>query len=117
ATTFTVVGTPLYMSPEQAEGKPLDVRSDIFSLGVVLYEILAGRRAFDTLAAVLRDEPPALESPVSQIVKRCMSKDPAARFQSMTEVKAALGKIAIESPEPQPSIAVLPFANMSADKE
>jgi eukaryotic-like serine/threonine-protein kinase len=117
ATTFALAGTPLYMSPEQAEGKPLDVRSDIFSLGVVLYEILAGRRAFDTLAAVLRDEPAALESPVAGIVKRCMSKDPGARFQSMPELRAALGKIAIESVNPQPSIAVLPFANMSADKE
>jgi eukaryotic-like serine/threonine-protein kinase len=117
ATTFAVVGTPLYMSPEQAEGKPLDVRSDIFSLGLVLYEILAGRRAFDTLASVLRDEPAALESPVAAIVKRCMSKDPGARFQTMSEVKAALGKIAIETVQLQPSIAVLPFANMSADRD
>ena len=77
-----VVGTAAYMSPEQAEGKPLDVRSDIFSFGAVLYELLSGTRAFegDTTArivsAVLRDEPPALgvPPPVERIVRRCLAE-------------------------------------------
>jgi eukaryotic-like serine/threonine-protein kinase len=116
--TVGTSGTPLYMSPEQAEGKVLDIRTDVFSFGAVLYELLSGRRAFDSLAAVLRDEPSPLESPVAGIVKRCLSKQAAGRFNSMAEVKAALDQIAAKpATEQQPSIAVLPFANMSADKE
>src|ERR1700691_1732500 len=116
--TVGTSGTPLYMSPEQAEGKVLDIRTDVFSFGAVLYELLSGRRAFDSLAAVLRDEPAPLESPVAGIVKRCLSKQAAGRFNSMAEVKAALDQIATKpATEQQPSIAVLPFANMSADKE
>jgi TolB-like protein len=116
--TVGISGTPLYMSPEQAEGKVLDVQTDVFSFGAVLYELLSGRRAFDSLGAVLRDEPAPLESPVAGIVKRCLSKQPAGRFPSMAEVKAALDQIAAKpGAGNQPSIAVLPFANMSADKE
>lgn len=90
-----IVGTLAYMSPEQAEGKPIDVRSDIFSFGSVFYEMLSGNRAFDgpptasLLAAVLRDEPKPLSElkrdippEVRQIVKRCLKKDPAARYAS-----------------------------------
>jgi TolB-like protein/Tfp pilus assembly protein PilF/predicted Ser/Thr protein kinase len=116
--TVGTSGTPLYMSPEQAEGKVLDIRTDVFSFGAVLYELLSGRRAFDSLGAVLRDEPAPLESPVADIVKRCLSKQAAGRFQSMAEVRAALDQIAAKpATGHQPSIAVLPFANMSADKE
>jgi hypothetical protein len=91
------------MSPEQAEGKPVDARSDIFSFGSVLYEMVSGRRAFDggssisTLSSVLRDDvkpfadvapdtPPLLEA----IISRCLPKDPNSRWQSMKEVEKAL---------------------------
>ena len=116
--TIGTSGTPVYMSPEQAEGKALDIRTDVFSFGAVLYELLSGRRAFDSLGAVLRDEPAPLESPVADIVKRCLSKQAAGRFHSMAEVKAALDQIAAKSAGgQQPSIAVLPFANMSRDAD
>ena len=115
--TIGVSGTPLYMSPEQAEGKTLDARSDVFSFGAVLYELLAGRRAFDSLAAVLRDEPAPLTSPAAAIASRCLAKQPGQRFQTMTEVKQALARVGHARSAEQPSIAVLPFANMSGDKE
>jgi TolB-like protein/Flp pilus assembly protein TadD/predicted Ser/Thr protein kinase len=118
--TMGISGTPLYMSPEQAEGKALDARSDIFSFGSVLFEMLAGRRAFDSLAAVLRDDPDPLDSPLAAIITRCLRKFPADRFQSAADLRAALAQVA-SSPGIQggvrPSIAVLPFANMSGDKE
>ncbi len=125
-----VLGTVAYMSPEQAQGQPADARSDIFSFGLVLYEMLSGRRAFsgDTphvmTAALLRDEPLALqESPsLEKIVHRCLAKQPSARFQIISEVRTALEQLSREmesknSSERQPSIAVLPFVNMSGDKE
>ncbi len=126
-----VMGTAGYMSPEQARGEPLDARSDIFSFGVVLYELLSGRRAFRgantlaTIAAILHTEPeplgttPALEA----IVKRCLAKRAEDRFQSMTEVARSLERLSSGRSDPpvatprQPSIAVLPFANLGGDKE
>ena len=120
----TIAGTAAYMSPEQAQGKVLDARSDVFSFGAVLYEVLAGRRAFegdtsvDALSAVIRDEPsPLAVSPLSGIVTRCLEKDVSKRYQSMAEVRAALEDAARTSAKGEPSIAVLPFANLSADKE
>jgi eukaryotic-like serine/threonine-protein kinase len=117
--TIGVSGTPLYMSPEQAEGRTLDARSDVFSLGAVLYELLAGRRAFDSLGAVLRDEPRPLEasSGLEKIVWRCLRKSPADRFANAAEVRAALEQLSAKPQDRQPSIAVLPFANMSDDRE
>jgi eukaryotic-like serine/threonine-protein kinase len=116
--TIGVSGTPLYMSPEQAEGKVLDARSDVFSFGAALYELLAGQRAFDSLASVLRDEPRTLQVPAElrSIVARCLRKNVEERFPSIAEAKAALEQVRL-TPEQQPSIAVLPFANMSGDKE
>jgi len=121
----TVLGTVAYMSPEQAQGKAVDARSDIFSFGALLYELLSGRSAFegDTVAAVLgallRDDPQPLDAPpeLQRVVRRCLQKDRALRFQTMAELRAALATIADASNANMPSIAVLPFANMSGDKE
>jgi len=121
----TLLGTTAYMSPEQAQGEPVDVRSDIFSFGVVIYELLSGRRPFDgdtylsTLAAILVKEPPPLQAPreFGDIVMHCLRKSPANRYQTMAEVRSALEQASLEPNKPQPSIAVLPFANMSADRD
>lgn len=95
----TILGTVGYMSPEQAQGRPADERSDIFSLGCVLYEALAGRRAFsaatpiDTLHKLIHEDPPPLSgvSPVvpaevQRIVGKAMAKDPEQRYQSAKEM-------------------------------
>jgi serine/threonine protein kinase/tetratricopeptide (TPR) repeat protein len=124
-----IVGTVAYMSPEQAQGKPLDERSDIFSYGTVLCEMVNGQRPFsgnsaaEVLSAVLRDEPPPVKAPdsLAAIVRRCLAKRASDRFASVAELKAALYQVRNSVPVPQardvPSIAVLPFANMSGDKE
>ncbi len=98
-----VMGTVGYMAPEQVRGQAVDRRADMFAFGAVLYEMLAGRRAFaeasasDTLSAILRDEPPplakvnpAIPSAVETIVRRCLAKRPDQRFQSATDLVAAL---------------------------
>lgn len=120
-----VMGTPAYMSPEQATARPLDARSDVFSFGAVLYELLTGARAFtgdstaQVLSAVLRDDPLPLQAPpaLQQIVKRCLAKDPERRFQTMADVRHALQELTEESSDVTASIAILPFANLSADPE
>jgi hypothetical protein len=106
----SIIGTVSYMSPEQAQGKKVDTRSDIFSFGVVFYEMLTGARAFSgdsalsTLSAILRDEhrpmieiapdvPPQLEL----LIGRCLRKNPDERWQSMKDVLAALGALKHES--------------------
>jgi len=94
-----LLGTLGYMSPEQLRGAGSDARSDLFSFGVVLYEMLSGQRAFggettaDTISAVLREEPPDLTAAgrdvppiLERIVRHCLEKDPAARFQSARDV-------------------------------
>ena len=122
----TVVGTAAYMSPEQAQGQPIDVRSEVFSFGAVLYELLAGRRAFEgastaaVLSAVLRDEPPPLAVPtgLDALVRRCLQKDPKRRFPTMGAVQAALDDLGgTRQAGRSPSIAVLSFTNLSADPE
>lgn len=98
-----ILGTAAYMSPEQAEGRPLDARTDIFSLGVILFEMLTGRRPFQgdsqisTLSAVLRDTPPGVnevkpELPrhLGRIVSRCLAKEPDRRYQTALDVRNEL---------------------------
>ncbi|MGA2213464.1 MAG: serine/threonine-protein kinase [Bryobacteraceae bacterium] len=114
----SIMGTVNYMSPEQAEGLKVDARSDIFSFGAVLYEMVTGRRAFDgdsgisTLSAVLRDEvrpihemAPDVPAELAAIVNRCLRKSPAARWQSMTEVEAELSGLKRRSEFPSPATA------------
>jgi Tol biopolymer transport system component/predicted Ser/Thr protein kinase len=105
-----ILGTVAYMSPEQAEGKKVDARSDIFSFGSLLYEVITGRRAFrgetkvSTLSAILKEEPQPPSSvaedvprDLEKIVARCMRKDPGRRFQLMEDVKIALEELKEES--------------------
>ncbi|MEO8594745.1 MAG: protein kinase [Candidatus Solibacter sp.] len=102
----TVLGSAGYMSPEQAEGKKVDHRSDIFAFGLVLYEMLSGKRAFRggtrmaTIAAILNQEPeplaalaPGLPKELERMVARCLRKDLARRSQSMAEVKLTLEEL------------------------
>ena len=142
-----IIGTVAYMSPEQAQGHRVDARSDIFSFGALLYEMITGERAFHgssglaTLTAVLRDNPPEFSQSsadvpleVQDVVMRCLRKDPDQRFQSMGDVKSAIEQIYFASrsgvmhlssgtwkrtapARVMPSIAVLPLLNLSSDKE
>ena len=118
----TVFGTVAYMSPERLENKPTDERSDIFSFGLVLYELFSGRKAFggptaaSTMGAILHKDPPALDAPpqLERIVMRAIRKSPADRFQTVSEMKAALAAAqAAGLTAPVQSIAVLPFTNLS----
>jgi serine/threonine protein kinase len=101
-----MIGTVAYMSPEQLRGKPTDHRSDIFTVGAILYEMLTGRRAFrgetevDTMTAVLREQPPELNleeahiPPVfKDIIRHCLEKEPENRFQSAQDLAFALSTI------------------------
>jgi Tol biopolymer transport system component len=99
----TVMGTVGYMSPEQVKGMPVDHRSDIFSFGAVLYEMLSGKRAFqretaaETMTAVLREEPPelsaialAISPTLDRIVRHCLEKSPEQRFRSTDDIAFSL---------------------------
>jgi serine/threonine protein kinase/tetratricopeptide (TPR) repeat protein len=140
-----LMGTVQYMSPEQARGKIADARSDIFSFGCVLHEMLSGQRIFsgdsnaDVMAAILQSDPPlftdlGITAPpdLQRIVSHCLEKNPEQRFQSARELPFAIrgmltGSAATPTPYTQqstettadepPSIAVLPFANMSSEAE
>jgi hypothetical protein len=126
-----VIGTVAYMSPEQLRSKPVDHRSDIFSLGAILYEMLSGRRAFlgetqvDTITAVLREEPPdanleqaSIPLGYRDVIKHCLEKEPENRFQSAKDLGFTLQTLSGSSPsrsvilpKPQRRISkVLPWA-------
>ena len=99
----TVLGTLGYMSPEQVRGLPVDHRSDLFSFGAILYELLSGRKPFlkssssDTIAAILKEEPPEMSArdvPVAleHVVQHCLEKEPEDRFQSARDIAFALAE-------------------------
>jgi len=135
------MGTAYYMSPEQVEGKKVDHRTDIFSLGIILYELLCARRPFegDTDTAIFYDlintqpQPLArfarnLPEKLEQIVMKCLAKKPEERYQHIDELLVDLRSIKkkLETGSPAsetskiasaPSIAVLPFTNMSPEPE
>jgi len=132
----TLMGTPQYMSPEQARGQEVDARSDLFSLGTVLYEMIAGSAPFtgatiaDILVLILDKEPlpithysSDLPAELERIVSRCLAKQREQRYQSAKEMLADLMSLAADLAQPKaakktfPSIAVLPFVNISAEAE
>jgi len=106
-----LIGTAAYMSPEQARGKPVDRRTDIWAFGCVLYEMLTGSHAFlgatlsDTMAAVLKDEPDwnglpdGIEPVARHVLRRCLAKDPARRFHDIADVRIELDE-AVSVAEP-----------------
>ena len=107
----SILGTVGYMSPEQATSRAADFRADQFSFGALVYELLAGRRAFarptavETLSAIIRDEPPPLSSirrdvsdAFQSVISRCLEKEPARRFESTRELATALDALTPESP-------------------
>jgi non-specific serine/threonine protein kinase len=129
----TILGTSGYMSPEQVRGLPAEPRSDLFALGILLYEMLTGQRAFarpslaESSAAILRDDPPAPGRPLppglDRVVRRCLAKTPGERFPSARELVFTLeamgrGSDVSAGPAPvAPSVAVLPFADLSPARD
>ncbi|MFC1475625.1 protein kinase [Candidatus Zixiibacteriota bacterium] len=138
--TGSLIGTVSYMSPEQAQGKEIDCRSDLFSLGIVFYEMVTGRTPFDrdnivaTAQAIAHDTPERLTSyrenvpaDLQRIISRLLQKDREARYQHVGDLLADLRSLrrALEAGNVvlakrirshQPSIAVLPFANLTAEE-
>jgi len=130
----TVVGTIPYMSPEQVQGKPVDHRTDLFSLGVILFEMATGHRPFDgetsvdVASAILRATPesihetrPDMPDQFGRIISRCLEKEPEMRYQTAGDILTALSKVGekvgARGDDDQSSVAVLPFVNMSPDKD
>ena len=134
-----VIGTLAYMSPEQLQGRPIDHRADIFSLGAVLYEMATSQRPFlgatsmELSSSILRDTPKPvtelradLPAGLQKILDRCLAKEITERYSSARELREAIDRLrrelasgarAATSSATEASIAVLPFTNMSADPE
>ena len=136
-----VVGTAAYMSPEQIRGEEVDSRSDLFSFGILVYEMASGKRPFaghtaaDVSSAILRDHPPSLSSvrgdvapELGRIVERCLEKSPRERIQTALDVANELrglkrtmergtSPVAKPAQENVASVAVLPFVNRSASAD
>ncbi|TNF76534.1 MAG: tetratricopeptide repeat protein, partial [Acidobacteria bacterium] len=129
-----VMGTVPYMSPEQVQSRPADHRTDIFSLGIILYEMATGERPFrgetsaDLISSILRDSPRPvtkikvdLPNHLGRIVGRCLEKEPGRRYQTALDLRGELEhlreEVAKETSDAGSSIAVLPFRNMSPDKD
>ncbi len=129
-----LLGTPYYMSPEQAQGLPADHRSDIFGLGVLLYEAATGHRPFvgrtlvAVLASILHDTPvpptrlnPQVPLRLGRIIERCLAKDPAQRWLTIDEVRQRLEELRADLKTAaralDRSIAVLPFADLSPARD
>jgi serine/threonine-protein kinase len=134
--TGSTLGTVRYMSPEQAEGKDIDHRSDLFSLGIVLYEMITGKMPFEgnseaaAMNSILNDIPEPLSryksnipDKMQNIIDKALEKDMDTRYQTATDIIGDLKrqykqlKSGISTAETLPSIAVLPFANLSTDPE
>ena len=129
--TGTTVGTVAYMSPEQVRGEETDVRSDIWSLGVILYELLTGELPFkgDQEAAmmygIINEEPEPLLNQradvppwLQQVVSKCLEKKAGNRYRKAADLRVAIeGRLEWETPKDRPSIAIFPFTNMSGAKE
>jgi serine/threonine protein kinase/tetratricopeptide (TPR) repeat protein len=140
----TVLGTVGYMAPEQVRGQAADARSDIFTLGCLLYEMLTGKRAFaretaaETMTAILKDPAPEVSvsgveitPELNRIIGHCLEKNPGERFQSASDLAFHLRSLLTGPAQAHPpsgrqdeparpstaSIAVLPFANLSADPD
>jgi TolB-like protein/Flp pilus assembly protein TadD len=129
-----LIGTPYYMSPEQAKGQPADCRSDVFGFGVLLYEMVTGKRPFEgtnlvtVLASILRDQQvpvtrldPSLPVQLGPIVDKCLEKEPARRWQTAAQLQARLESLRADlsaaARANRRSIAVLPFADMSEARD
>jgi Tol biopolymer transport system component len=125
----TVMGTVGYMAPEQVRGAALDHRADLFALGAVIYEMLAGQRAFqrdttaETMTAILREDPPDLSSSranlspaIDRIVRHCLEKNPIERFQTARDVAFALDSLSGSGSGSGPAVAAVPEVQSNRER-